>query len=246
MSDNDHRVTVIVPSRGRPAAAWELVENFYATATWSTHRPSRSRLVLGLDLDDPTVMDYPLNDCEVLFSPTRRSLAWWTNQIAIREAWNGVFAVASIGDDHRLSEGWETLVLDTLSMQGTGICYGDDGFQGENRATAVFMTTDIVRALGYMCVPGCEHMEIDVAWTEWGRAAECLVYLPDLKTPHLHPLAGKADWDDSYRESNSEATYARDRAAYRAYRESGQFDRDVALIRSLQGRAVPVPPLPSD
>lgn len=222
-------LVIIVPSRGRPQQMREFLKQWHRTK-------SNSWVALCVDDDDETLNRYPLNapHWPAVYKGPRRGLAWWTNQMAIHFAWDGVFAVASVGDDHRLEGDWEAQILGALHEMGTGIVYGDDGFQGENRPTACFMTADIVRTLGWMCVPGCEHMEIDVAWKELGEAAGVLRYLPHVKTPHLHPLAGKADWDESYRESNSEASYAHDIAVYRAYKESGQFDADVARIKALK------------
>ena len=220
------QLSIIVPSRGRPKAMAEFMQ-------WHAHTTTGlSEVVCCLDEDDPELENYGKSGdgLRVVVGP-RQSLAGWTNTMALELAGQR-FAVASLGDDHRVEGAWETEVLDALHRMGTGIVYGDDGLQGQNTPTACFMTTDIVRALGWMCFPGADHMEIDVVWKLLGQGAECLRYLPHVSTPHLHPLAGKAEWDESYRESNSQASYNHDRMASYLFFITGQFNEAVAKIRA--------------
>ena len=91
------------------------------------------------------------------------------------------------------------------------------------------MTADIVRALGHMAPPALTHLYVDNYWRDLGRACRCLTYLPVVVVEHLHPLAGKATWDEGYRRVNDRAMYDKDAAAYQAYwLEFGQ--RDVEAV----------------
>jgi hypothetical protein len=118
--------------------------------------------------------------------------------------------------------------------------YGNDLLQGANLPTAVFMTSDIIRALGWMVPPSLQHLYVDDSWRDLGRSAACLQYLPDVVIEHVHPFAlgadhrPKAELDDGYRRVNAPGVYAADEAAYRAWHRSGAFARDVQAIIALR------------
>lgn len=210
-------LVVVVPSRGRPAAARELAAAFTETCTADT------KLVFSLDADDPTVSDYP----KPRTVAHNRSMVEALNKAAEFQVGGDLpggrpFAIGFMGDDHRpRTHGWDTAYLEALRELGTGIVYGNDLLQGERIPTQCAMTADIVRALGYMAPPALTHMYVDNAWLALGRTAQCIRYLPDVVVEHLHPVAGKAEWDEGYRRVNDPGMYAKDEAAFRGYLEGG-------------------------
>jgi len=118
-----------------------------------------------------------------------------------------------------------------LERLGTGIVYGNDLLQGEMIPTAVFMTADIVKALGYFCPPTLLHMYLDNSWKDWGQGADCLRYLPDVIIEHMHPGTGKGSFDSVYAESNILMTP--DHTRYLEYRDAFLQD-DIAKIRAIR------------
>lgn len=230
-------ILIVVPTRERPENAARLIRSF-------NEGPSdRSFLLLCVDRDDPRRIEYqamggfglPLN-VAIRYGP-RASLSEWTNRAT--DEWLKVIepvVVASLGDDHMLSRGWEDKVLNNFKKFGPGFVYGDDGIQGENLPTACFVSADIVKVLGWMMLPVCDHMFVDNAWKELGLASEALFYDETLKTPHLHPLAGLSEWDDSYRATNSRLQYAKDGTAFDSWRFSEAFDKAVKSIRGIRGK----------
>lgn len=145
------------------------------------------------------------------------------------------FAVGFMGDDHcPRTPGWDAAYLDALRDLGTGLVYGDDLLQREKLPTQVAMTTDIVRALGYMAPEGLTHLYVDNFWRDLGTSAGCLRYLPDVVVEHRHPTAGKAQWDDGYNRVNNSAMYERDAAAYEAYIAAGDLHSAVDAVRALR------------
>ena len=222
-------IVLIVPSRGRPRQAGELADSWRATTT------GRSVLAVCVDDDDDlTAYQAAVGPgVHVLVGP-RQQMCPWTNDIAVEAAAGGARIVASLGDDHRLVGDWESLVLAAVDdAGGTAIVYGDDGIQGERLPTAAFVSADIVAALGWMCLPGLEHLYCDNVWKTLGERAGVLRYLPELSTPHLHPVAGLAPMDESYASSNSEAQYQRDGAVFRAWLQDGGADRDASIVANL-------------
>lgn len=201
---------VIVPSRGRPANIIELLDAWRYTLA-----ERRTDLLVAVDEDDPERAGYEgaLNyaDFELVIRPRER-VGPTLNRLAIERAPKH-FAVGFMGDDHRpRSEDWDEAMVAALREMGSGIVYGNDLLQGERLPTAVAMTSDIIQALGYMVPPGLVHMYLDNFWLGLGRELGRIRYLPEVVIEHVHPLAGKAEWDDGYREVNAAETYAADRA----------------------------------
>lgn len=223
-------LTVVVPSRGRPEQASELCEAFAKTCTGST------KLVFVVDDDDPDVLRYKAyvdGACAHVFTAASRNMVEALNWAA--RVNSGTFAVGFMGDDHRpRTVGWDTSYIDTLHELGTGVVFGDDLLQSEKLPTQCALTSDIIRTLGYMAPPELHHMYVDNFWRDLGEAAGCIRYLPDVVVEHLHPAAGKAEWDDGYRRVNNPTRYAADGAAYGTYRMNGSLDADVAKVRALR------------
>jgi hypothetical protein len=226
-------LVVIVPSRGRPEAAIELGEAFKDTCTASTS------LVFAVDSDDPRSGDYSrvadLGLGSVIRSDSRsmvEALNRRATGYASMDPDLAPKAIGFLGDDHRpRTRGWDQAYLDALAAV-PGLVYGNDLLQGINLPTQVAMTAALVQRLGHMAPPTLTHLYIDNYWRDLGRASGCITYLPEVVVEHLHPVAGKAAWDEGYRRVNAAELYAADEAAYQAYwAEHGS--RDVELARSL-------------
>lgn len=230
-------LVVIVPSRGRPTAAAELVQTFNNTCTANTE------LVFAVDEDDPELLQYQnviagltLRIPVLVGVTTPGNMVSALNQaaVAITKTQNP-YAIGFMGDDHRPhTQGWDCAYLDALRELGTGVVYGNDLIQGANLPTQCAMTADIVATLGYMAPTSLHHMYVDNFWKDLASKADCLRYLPDVVVEHLHPVAGKVEWDDGHRRVNAPEVYSRDQTAYLAYVQSGRLDADVDKVRALQ------------
>lgn len=226
-------LVVIVPSRGRPEAARELNHAISETRTADT------RLLLALDKSDPTLDEYP--DIWQIVGTENRNMVDALNLAADYLTGGGSsfigeqpFSIGFMGDDHRpRSAGWDKLYLDALREMGTGIVYGNDLLQGENLPTQCAMTSDIVRALGWMSPPSLTHLFLDNIWKIIGNGAGCLRYLPDVIVEHMHPVAGKADWDEGHVRVNSPEMYERDHEAFTRWLRTSMVE-DVAKVRALR------------
>lgn len=224
-------LVVIVPSRGRPRAAVELADTFDNVG-------ATCRLVFAVDEDDPTGNGYlnALNEytlTTVHFGPAPSTMVKALNMVAGQYA-NEAFGIGFMGDDHRpRTRRFDRLYVDELRALGTGIVYGNDLLQGENIPTQVAMTADIVRALGFMAPPTLTHLYVDNYWRDLGQAAECLRYLPGVVVEHMHPIAGKADWDEGHIRVNQSSMYERDNAAYLRYARL-HLAEDVEKVRALR------------
>lgn len=220
-------LVVIVPSRGRPGNIRRLSDAWNDTA-------ATADLVVAVDDDDPTLNDYLIDSARFLLAlGVRAGLAGTLNEQAVKRAEDYRY-VGFMGDDHcPRTPGWDKRITDTLDELGTGLCYGNDLFQGPRLPTAVFVTADIITTLGYLCPPGFRHLFLDDCWKAWGAGLDRLRYLPDVIIEHIHPQAGgKAEWDDGYREVNGPEMWQSDGDAWNAYR-ADTLDRDLDKLRAL-------------
>ncbi|MFF7023041.1 glycosyltransferase family 2 protein [Streptomyces klenkii] len=222
---------VIIPTRGRPDSIPAILQ------AWTDTRATAD-LLFAVDEDDPHLDAYlahsrASDEEHVRWRIGPRLRLCGTLNAAAAEVARQYRFLAFMGDDHRpRSTSWDARFRECLSG-GTGIVYGNDLLMGEQMPTAVAMTSDIVRALGYFSPPALVHLCLDLCWLDWGRGMGRITYLPDVIIEHLHPAAGKAALDQGYEDCNSTERVSADAAAYYAYRDGGGLQTDVAKLQAL-------------
>ena len=231
---------VLCPTRNRPERAAEMIQSFRETVMLV-----RSRLILVVDNDDPCLGFYrnlPTRFRQTRYAdpPTVMVLAPQdTGNLtrATNSAWARVCdedIIGHVGDDHLFrTEGWDRAIEAALARPG--IAYVDDLLQRENKVGTPFMSGEIARALGWYALPAVDHLYIDDAWTEIGRATGCLRYLPEVVIEHMHAGVGKAPWDDGYRavdHGHNRAWVEDQYARYCAWRET-DFDSACERVRAV-------------
>jgi hypothetical protein len=123
-----------------------------------------------------------------------------------------------LGDDHMVrTKCWDEKLYEPIKARGYGLAYGDDKFQGKNLATAVMMSTNIIRTLGFMAPPKLIHLYMDNFWMSIGQALACIDYVPEVVVEHMHFAAGKSVKDEQYAEVNSSEMYKVDQETYVEY-----------------------------
>jgi hypothetical protein len=226
---------VVVPSRGRPNNVRELIDAWAHTRTYAT-------LQVVVDDDDETLEEYRslaegAPSWVSLEVTPRRRLGPTLNEYALKSA-PLYDVIGFMGDDHRpRTPGWDRRFAVALAqMGGVGVVYGNDLFQGPNLPTAVWMSSCIVENLGYMVPPGMVHLWLDNFWRDFGNGLGRLAYLHDVVIEHMHPQAGKSEWDPGYVEVNSGSVWTADEATYNAYRVTSlNADIDKIRTRGIQG-----------
>jgi hypothetical protein len=207
-------MAVIVPSRGRPENIARLLKALGETK-------ADVDLIVGVDADDLKIDDYYAlvngADFTLAVSPERRRFGPTLNALALRFA-DEYDYLAWMGDDHLpITEGWDKRYREELDRMGAGIVYGNDLVQGENIPTQMGFTPNIVKALGFAVPEGFIHLYIDNYFLELGRAIGGVSYLPDVIVRHLHPCAGAAQEDQTYREANSTENWSNDNWRFQKY-----------------------------
>ena len=221
----------IVPSRNRPRGIARLLDAVHATKKLDTH------VHVCIDDDDPAKEEYEqvfahaAQDGDRLESGPRKGVAAWTNEIAVRRHREYRF-LASVSDDMvPRTPGWDHYLTQGISdMGGTGMTYPYNGTR-DDIPEAVVMSSDIVAALGWMCLPTQEHWYIDDVWAELGRRTGSLRHMRAVHIEHVHPGAGKASYDRTNMDSSE--NIEKDRASYREWR-SEQMYKDIETVAKLR------------
>ena len=218
-------LAILTPSRNRPQNIVDMIESLEKTQT-------KSDFIVIVDDDDVMLDRYLATGADVFMVERRgKGMAKPLNFVAnhLKDKYRHF---AFIGDDHRpRSEHWDLEFINNLDEFETGIVYGDDLFQGKNLATQVGMSGDIVRALNGMTPPGLIHLYLDNFWMKLGNDLGALRFLPNVVIEHLHPVAGKAQWDEGYKAVNAEEVYSADAQAFKEYIESDAYQQLLASLK---------------
>jgi len=152
--------------------------------------------------------------------------------------------IGFLGDDHRpRTPLWDAKLVKAIENQergefrAVGVAYGDDLFQGENMPTACIMSADLVRWAGVMNPPGCTHLYLDNFWKLLGQSVRNLKYVPEVIIEHLHPYAGKAEWDAGHRRVNSDSMQQHDALAWMRFTGSEWAGMHGKILAGLRARA---------
>lgn len=221
-------IAVLCPSKGRPDKAREAFDSFIAT------KSSGSTVMLFvIDADDETGPAYKLAGLPVIVAqPHTGGMGPPLNAGAVVMS-SRADVIGFIGDDHRFrTKGWDQRVIEELRLGG--IAYGND-LGRPDLPTQVFISSPIVRALGWMALPGAHHLYLDNTWAELGRRAGCLHYMEDVVIEHMHPVYGKGESDAGYQRVNHPSIYGHDGRLYTKWLESGQVDIDVKTVKGALG-----------
>lgn len=205
---------MIVPTRGRPG-------NVGLQQLALLVADTRCDFLYAVDDDDPMAAEYCRmaadGSINVAVGPRMR-LGPTLNFHAMR-AVDDYDVIGFMGDDH-LPRTWQwdrlvgMLFEDDRDRDRPTVVYPNDLLQGEALATSVFLSSRLVKAMGYMVPPEIRHLYADNAWMELGRALGVLQYLPTVLVEHMHPAAGKAQMDAGYWECNAVEADAADREAF--------------------------------
>lgn len=224
-------IGIVIPSKGRPERAAAMIASARATAS------ERVRFLVVIPHEQAVQPYAPVvaEGAELLSAPT--GFVSCVNRGA-RAIVDDVSIVGAFGDDVLFrTPGWDLEVGKALATPG--MAYGDDlvgsVLHGKPHPTAVWVSSEIVRALGWLALPTIEHQWADDVWRDLFEAAGCARYLPHVVVEHLHPAVGKAEMDPTYEAifgGNDEAATraARDFAAYEAWKADGMA-RDVETVQ---------------
>jgi hypothetical protein len=215
---------IIIPSRNRVANTERAIKAIKETA-------SISDISIGLDADNHEI--YPRFDGVIyeVNPQTEKRMNGTLNLLSTRYA-NMYETVYFMGDDHLpITKGWDERLYQPIKERGYGVSYGNDLYQGQNLPTAVMMSTNIIKSLGFMSPPEQIHMFLDNFWKAVGEKLKSIYYFDDVVIEHLHAYVGKSELDEMYLSVNNEEVAGNDGKKYHEYMYS-KFDSDIAKLKS--------------
>lgn len=224
------RISLLCPTRGRPQSMRRLVASVDETAAGPVE------IVFYLDEDDHESIAMAK---ELLDARGGGIVPIAGPRIVLSQMWNecyrhaGADVLMHAGDDIVFkTTRWDDLVIEAFEQHPDRIAlvHGNDLLQGPNLATHGFLHRRWVEAVGYFVPPYFSSDWNDTWLTEVADAIGRRVYLPNLVTEHLHPLAGKATWDVTHQERLDRG--ARDDVAALYASKADERAADAAVLRS--------------
>lgn len=190
---NREMVSILCPSRGRPANVARLYKSLKDTTE------GEWELLVRLDDDDWHRTGY---------LRARRLVAVTAPRGLMSTLWNDLlpYALGDVlmlcGDDVVFRTlGWDAKVRAAFPDDLIGLVHGNDlSPNSATIATHPFVSREWVEALGYLTPPYFESDYVDLWLTELADALGRRVYLPEVVIEHLHPAFYKAEWDATYQE----------------------------------------------
>lgn len=196
------KLLTICPTYNRPHRLKEML------GSWDATHKGEADIIIYLSKDDPRLKEYLklLHTCPVGYViDDRRTLV---------EALNFCFDeypdyqyYHEINDDHVYhTPGWDNILINAIELQGQGwgIACGRDmlhdaNWQQGRLPSAMVMSGNIARILGYIAYPEFRHTYIDDYFRDLAEGINRLFYCPEVLIEHRHFLSGKAENDDNYR-----------------------------------------------
>ena len=201
---------VILPTRSRPDSAERCINALKEHSVCSD-------FLIAIDDDQADL--YPRLEGVTYEVNPRLRMNGTLNLVANKYA-DKYETIFFLGDDHLVqTPAWDEHMSKAIATKGYGLAYGNDLLQRQQLATAVMMSTNIIRAVGYMAPPKLVHLYMDKYWMILGQRLGTLWYFDKVIIEHLHPVAGKATWDEGYVEANSNEVGNADRLELHRYME---------------------------
>lgn len=216
---------VILPTRSRPDSAERCINALKEHSTISD-------FVIAIDDDQSDL--YPRLD-GVTYEVNPRLRMNGTLNLVANKYTDKYETIFFLGDDHLVqTPAWDQYLSGAIAQKGYGLAYGNDLLQGVGLATAVMMSTNIIKPVGYMAPPKLVHLFMDNYWMTLGKRLGTLWYFEKVIIEHLHPVAGKVAWDDQYREANSDEVSNGDKKEFTRYLNE-EFDTEFEKIKDALG-----------
>jgi len=192
------KLLVMCSTKGRPEILREMINSFLATKSEGTH------LKIYIQETDPKIVEYKQvakdyehfslnlinieqNYLKFIFGKEKKTMVEVLNYIYYKN--KGYKYYADINDDHVYKTvGWDKILTDAIEEKGGwGIACGADLVNGDwyefQRPSAVVVSANILKVLGYWIDPCFEHIGCDDFHKHIAKATN-LIYLEHVITEH--------------------------------------------------------------
>ncbi len=213
------KITLIHPSRGRAAKAYETYNH------WQMRASGKFQIehILSLDNDDqylqaytnlfPSATRFVLGDNTCVVDATNRAAKFATGEILIY-----------LSDDFKCPFQWDLHLIKRILAQNKKewLLKVNDGLQPfeVEILTIPIMSIDLYKKLGYFWYPEYKSMFVDEDLYHTCKQMECIIYAQEMTFTHEHCSVGKAERDETY--IRSEANWDQGKALF-AHRKAAGF-----------------------
>jgi hypothetical protein len=196
-------ISVLLPTRGRPARAERMLRSLTETAA----EPGAIEVVLLVDQDDTPSHAIDTADLATKRLIGRRSSMGVMTDVCYRAS-SGRHIMLANDDIVFRTPGWDALVLECLDRYADGVAlvWGYDDFTGG--PTHPFLSRQLCELMGGVCPTAFDRLFIDVHLYSIFRKLERvghdrLHFLADVLIEHVHADADKHVSDDTYVKSHA-------------------------------------------
>lgn len=232
MEVSEMKISILCPTRGRPENVKRLLDSIKETST------VMPQVVFYRDDDDaPFPLDFYWSqrmNVKVVNGPRIKMAEMWNRCAEVAEG--EILMVA--GDDIVFrTKGWDDDVRRAFAAfpDRLVMVHGNDGVYAEKFGTHFFLHRNWVDAVGYVTPPYFEGDFVDTWWNEIATALNRRIYFPFV-TEHMHPIARKAEKDNTYREKEARQKKENSEQLYKELRSERKADfQKLAAIIDGQG-----------
>lgn len=205
-------ISLLLPTRGRPALAQRFLQSVCDTASDLT----RIEVILFVDDDDPASHAIDSDQLNITRITGPSAGMGFYNTCCMQLASSDLFVL--VNDDLVItSQAWDVHLLAAIQAYPDGLflAYPNDGFKGEKLSTFPIISRRCAEVLGDPYPHAYSGAFIDLHLFDVFKRLEYLgenriCYLPDVTFEHWHYRTGKAEIDDTYRRRKrfeADATY---------------------------------------
>jgi len=220
-----NKIAVLIPTR-------ERISDFIIFAdSWVNTTNGLSDVIIRIDNDDTTYEEIKHKYPQFIYEyGERKPFLELLNELAVKYSDDYKYIGFMEDDCNFVTPHWEQSFISRLELIGKyGIVWGNDLINNDRLVGLPFMTSSIVKTLGYMCPPEIKYLFADVFWKDLGNELCILSYMPEVVVEHRHYSTGKRQIDviSQIVDSNNNT----DDSQYQLYK-STNFINDIQKIKN--------------
>jgi glycosyltransferase involved in cell wall biosynthesis len=203
---NGKKISLIHATRGRCKQAVEARRQWFNKAK----NPDAIEHIFGLDSDDPHGAFLSVHN-HVATDGKGGCVAAWN--AAAKKSCGEI--LVQLSDDWQPPMHWDEILLNAIGeTSDPKVLAISDGHRTDNLLCMAILTRARYEQQGYMFHPDFFSVYSDNYFTDKAYADGVIIEARDIVFEHLHPIFGKAEWDETYARSNSDKNFANGKATY--------------------------------
>jgi len=200
------KISLIHATRGRCKQAVEARRLWFNKAK----NPDAIEHIFGLDDDDMHGAFLSVHNHAVAKGIGGCVAAW----NAAAEKAQGEILI-QLSDDWNPPMHWDQIIIDAIGdTSESKVLAISDGHRTDKLLCMAILTSKRYRQQGFMFHPEFFSVYSDNYFTDKAYQDGVIIEARDIVFEHLHPIFGKAEWDETYARSNSDKNFANGKATY--------------------------------